>query len=75
MKVNPTTMLIEDFGEYDKDRILELLGDFVILGKHNAHLHDLFLDWREQCSLPQNQGLLLMSTAFPQRVLLSMMEV
>ena len=46
----------------------------VVLGEITPEIQDYFEFWRTELGYDDRQGLLLMSTAFPQRVLLSLVN-
>ena len=74
MKVNKTTMLIEVFHPYLRDELEKSITEFIINGESSEYLYECFNEWREKCGFDSTQGMLLISTAFPQRLLLSIMK-
>lgn len=74
MKINVDTMLIDDFEDVNKDELVFMLKKMIIKGKIDEELWAIFDEWRIACGLDNKQRLLLMSTAFPQRMLLSLIN-
>ena len=80
MIVNKHTMMIKDFGEYTNyDNIYKHVCN-MSYGKQSEvtealeNLRPMFLEWVQKVGANSTQGLLLMSTVFPLRVLMSLIE-
>lgn len=74
MYVDPKTMLIYDFGNIDQKR---LYSDILILtldGIITDLVREVSRDWSEQCGLDDRQWLMVLSTLFPQKLLISIIE-
>ena len=74
MKVNPTTMLITDFGNINKNDLYIGIKSFIMKGYISDIVGTVLEDWSSQCKLDARQKLLTMSTVFPNMVLLSLTE-
>lgn len=80
MLVDKRTMLITDFGEYsDYHAIYKHVTRLSYGGQSEitaalSYLRPMFDEWYTECGLNSTQGLLVMSTVFPIRVLISLIE-
>lgn len=73
MTVNKSSMLIENLDEETADQLTSLMEDIVLRGKINTSDHFLSHYFNE-CGFNNEQRLLIMSTAVPQRILLSLVK-
>lgn len=74
MKIDKTTMLFYELTPYESDELIELAERVVQKGECII-LHPLFLKWTKACSLTDVRSqLLVMSTLFPQKALLSVIK-
>ena len=74
MKINTTTMLIEDFGDIDQ---WSLYKDIVLLttkGDITDLVRVVVEEWRVACGLDDRQWLFTLTTLFPQKILISLIE-
>jgi len=74
MKINTETMLVKDFEGTNKDELQFLLKKMIVGGKIDEELWPIFDEWRNACGIDDRQRLILISTAFPQKMLLSLLE-
>ena len=74
MKINAETMLVEDFEDTNKDELQFLLKKMIVRGKIDEELWIIFDEWKNACGIDDRQRLLLVSTTFPQKMLLSLLE-
>ena len=70
MKINKQTMLFEDISDDEAREMLYFCKDIVLYGK--VSFPDYFEQWIKEFKYDERQKTLLISTAFPQRVLLSL---
>ena len=74
MNVNRETMLFENLTDDDAARLRKVMDELVLMGHIMPDAHYFFEVWRICLGFEDKQGLLLMSTAFPQRALLSLLK-
>lgn len=74
MLVNPTTMLVEDFGDIDKKQLYQDIKLLTTEGTITDLIRKVSEEWRVGCELDERQWLLVLSTVFPQKVLISLIE-
>jgi hypothetical protein len=74
MKVNKTTLNIEDFGTIDKNKLKIEIDKLVYNGNISGYIREIFLEWMSQTGLNPNQELLIISTVFPMRVYSSLLN-
>lgn len=74
MRINKTTMLFEDISSDERREMLQFCEQIVLHGKppwpHPAWL----TEWLTTFGYDERQALLLMATAIPQRVMLSLLR-
>ena len=74
MRVNLQTQLIEYLTEAEAQELQIEIEALVLRGIISERLREIFEVWRIELGYDDRQGLLLMSTAFPQRVLISLLR-
>jgi hypothetical protein len=74
MNVNQDTMLFENLTDDDAVRLRIVVEELVLTGHIMPDARYFFEVWRTSLGMDDRQGLLLMSTAFPQRALLSILK-
>ncbi len=74
MHINRETMLFEDISDVEYTEMLQTMDDIVLCGKLPYPLPWLAAEWMKCFDYNETQVLLLLSTAFPQRVLLSLVH-
>ena len=74
MNVNRDTMLFENLTDFDAMRLRVATEELVQTGHIDPDARYFFEVWRASLGFDDRQGLLLMSTAFPQRALLSLLR-
>lgn len=72
MKVNSKTMLFEDMTDEEAEDLQKVCEHLVLDGAFDGNARHFFEKWRKGSGLTEDQGLLTMSIAFPQRALLSL---
>lgn len=74
MRINPATLLFEDFTPQEGKEILACARAIVLDGKV-PHPYPAWLDqWMQVAGFEADRRLLVISTAFPQRALLSLLK-
>ncbi len=73
MKIDPITMLLSDF-QGQEQNIYDDIKIMILNGKISNLVQTLLDIWSKECGLNDTHRLLTMTTAFPQRVLLSLLE-
>lgn len=72
MNINNQTMLFEDLSD-EEARDLQMTCEWIVLaGKIDGNARRWFEIWRKGCGLSEDQAMLMISTAFPQRALMSL---
>ena len=77
MKINPTTMLFENLNAIEAAQLEVVTEAIVMHGDISGQFtQSYFREWCKACKFDsdQRQGLLLISAAFPQRALLSLVR-
>lgn len=74
MRINKETMLFEDLSEQDRSEMLSFAKDLVLRGITPNPLPDFVEQWMTAFGYSDYQRLLIISTALPQRILLSLTE-
>ena len=74
MNVNRENMLFENLTDGEAFRLRKSVEEIVLTGKITEDVRDFFEVWRVSLGYDERQGLLLMSIAFPQRALLSLLR-
>lgn len=74
MRVNTTTLMFEDITAQEALSLREAIVPLILNGTISEQARIYFEHWRTELGYDDRQGLLLMSTAFPQRVLLSLLQ-
>lgn len=74
MKINMTTMLIEDFGDIDQRSLYRDITLLVSKGEVTDLVRKVVEEWRVACGLDDRQWLFVLTTLFPQKVLISLIE-
>lgn len=72
MNINEKTMIFEDLSNEEADAMLVVLENIVLRGEVPSPFPPWLKEWMETFGYNGSQGLLLVSTAFPQRALLSL---
>lgn len=72
MKINQTTMLWEDISSAEREEMQRVAEDIVLRGKVPYPVPSWINDWLTAFGYDERQALLVMSTAIPQRILLSL---
>ena len=68
------TMLVEDFEDVDRQHLYQDLKVMIQGGIISDSVTAAFEEWRTACGLPKHQLLVHISTVFPQKMLLSLIE-
>ena len=74
VEVDPITCLITNFGDCDTTGVYQAIKAFILTGSISADFTALLNYWADQCNFSENQRLVMQSGAFPQLVLLSLVE-
>lgn len=74
MRINKTTMLFEDISPTERREMLAVCEDIVLRGKLPWPHPDWLRAWMDAFGFDERQQFLTISTAFPQRVLLSLLQ-
>ena len=74
MRVNPVTQTFIEMSQSDYIALRQEIELLVVHGTITERIRVFFEFWRVALGYDDRQGLLLMSTAFPQRVLLSLLH-
>lgn len=74
MKVDNSTLIITDFGDIDLERLYNDTKNMIFRGVISDSIRSIFNDWMNQCGFDERQQLLVLSTVFPARVFLSLIE-
>lgn len=73
--VDPTSLLFDDLTEEEADVILKQVEDLVLRGTSGPVFEsEAFKAWSAACDFDDRQTLLVISTAYPQRALLSLLK-
>ncbi len=73
MKINTATMLFTDLTSSQADEMQCWAEDVVLRGVIASPQPEWVTEWFKACGFDERQGLLVVSTALPQRVLLSVL--
>jgi hypothetical protein len=74
MRINPITMLITNFTEQERKEMLKYAEDLVVRGLLPSPDPPWVTEWRNVCGfLDSSKWLLVVATALPQRILLSLL--
>jgi hypothetical protein len=74
MRINPKTLLFEELTPSDRDELLEWAERIVLTGGFPPDDPPWLTEWMRVAGYDDRQRLLLISTAVPQRVLLSLLR-
>ena len=74
MNVNRDTMLFENLIDFEAFRLRKATEELVQTGHITPDARYFFEVWRVSLGYDERQGMMLMSTAFPQRALLSLLR-
>ncbi len=72
MKINTKTLLFEELTDIEKSELLEMTKKIVIEGKLPPISNPYVSLWMKSLGFEDKQFLVIISTAFPQRALLSL---
>jgi len=72
MRISRTTMLFEDIGDLHNE-MFEYGRSIVMDGVIGHPVPWWVTQWIQECGLTETQWLMIMSTAFPQKLLLSLL--
>lgn len=67
-------MLFEDFTPEEGKEMLRIARDMILIGEVPFPLPDFIEQWLTEFGYNEHQRLLVLATAFPQRILLSLIE-
>jgi hypothetical protein len=74
LKVNKKTFLFEDFSKQEADEMLYFARNLII-GEHLPKILPSFVTlWMEEFNYGEDQKYLVLASALPQRILLSLIE-
>lgn len=73
MKVNPSTMLFEDLTDAEAETLLLNMKGIMMHGHLQLWDDPFFQMWREATGFDERQILMVYSTVYPQRALLSLL--
>ena len=73
MKINQTTQTFEDMTAPEAWALREAVVPMILNGTISEQARIYFEQWRTELGYDDRQGFLLMTTAFPQRALLSLL--
>lgn len=74
MKIDPVTMLFSDLMEEEASSLQESVEALVLKGEITRQLHAFHDVWRDGVALNQSHSELTLTTAFPQRALISLLH-
>ncbi len=74
MRINSVTRLVEDFELINKQELYENVKNLMQKGVISDYIKSVYEEWRLHCGLTDTQFLLCISTVFPQKILLSLIE-
>ena len=75
-KINPQTMLIENFGSINLQLFWNSLVKFMYSGTpaDGGYMHQIFRHWTDECGLSESQFIISLSTLFPLRMMESLIR-
>lgn len=71
MRINPSTMLFEDFTLEESQELYKVARELVFDGKVPYPHPEWLTEWFKVCGFDERQALLVITTVLPQRILFS----
>jgi hypothetical protein len=72
-RVDPNTLLFEDLTDHEAEQLRADMEGLVLKGSRGPIQSSAFQQWTHACGFDATQSLLMYSTAYPQRALLSLL--